>query len=245
MTDGATEQGSWYEIVADDPVLQQGDIISGCPVFRPNPNLSHPINPEDENAIEFPEDQSVIVLTQSCDLQPRQKKHPVFVVLCGVESLPETPYSKDQYGLLQLTAGRMHGLHLLAECHHEPWNGSQLVVSFKDVWTLPLPFLMSYVASLGPRLRLVPPYRELLSQRFGYYFSRIATPVDLPRIDISNKERNIVDFFVNAGPEVQQRILACFNNEVAGKQHDSPGTPQLPSICDRFLKILGLKRLRE
>jgi hypothetical protein len=76
-----------------------------------------------------------------------------------------------------LKANRILHLHLLVDkCPCDPWKDEYLVVSFRDVWTLPLSFLMKFAANLGPRLRLNNPYREHLSHEFGHYFSRVAIP---------------------------------------------------------------------
>jgi hypothetical protein len=50
------------------------------------------------------------------------------------------------------------------------------VVDFRNVFSLPFDFLKSYCAE-GERLRLLPPYREHLSQAFARFFMRVGLPV--------------------------------------------------------------------
>jgi hypothetical protein len=46
---------------------------------------------------------------------------------------------------------------------------------------LPFPFLSSLAAANGKRLRLLPPYREHLSQAFARFFMRVGLPTDIPK----------------------------------------------------------------
>ena len=54
------------------------------------------------------------------------------------------------------------------------------VVDFCSVFTLPLVFLREQARSSAKRLRLLPPYREHLSQAFARFFMRVGLPVDIP-----------------------------------------------------------------
>ena len=52
------------------------------------------------------------------------------------------------------------------------------IVDFHNIYTVPLTFLESLLMQrLQPRLRLLPPYREHLSQAFARYFMRVGLPV--------------------------------------------------------------------
>jgi len=237
MGDEATELGSWYDLVEENSPLEQGDILVNCPVFRPVADLTFPIDPKKENNIEGAE-QPVIILSQSCDIKPEQKKTTVYVALCGITALSGTAYSTDLHNRLSLANGRIYGLHLLNKCPYPPWNGEQLIVSFRDLWTLPLRFLTRYAVVHGPRPRLMPPYREQLSQRFGAYFSRVATPQDLPRIDIPDKEIRTVDYLKNADSATRQRIFECFADQLPGRNQDSVDDSKQPSIWDKILRKL-------
>jgi hypothetical protein len=51
------------------------------------------------------------------------------------------------------------------------------VVDFHDLFTIPRAFLETLLRRRGlPRLRLLPPYREHLSQAFARFFMRVGLP---------------------------------------------------------------------
>jgi hypothetical protein len=55
-------------------------------------------------------------------------------------------------------------------------------VDFHEVFTLPRAFLERQLAQRGqPRLRLLPPYREHLSQAFARFFMRVGLPTPVNR----------------------------------------------------------------
>ena len=53
------------------------------------------------------------------------------------------------------------------------------IIDFKSV-VLPVGFLRNFAVQQGPRVRLMPPYREHLSQSFARFFMRVGLPVDIP-----------------------------------------------------------------
>lgn len=57
---------------------------------------------------------------------------------------------------------------------------SPQIVDFSKVYSLPVLFLESWLGSRGDRrLRLLPPYREHLSQAFARFFMRVGLPQDI------------------------------------------------------------------
>jgi hypothetical protein len=55
-----------------------------------------------------------------------------------------------------------------------------LVVDFREIFTLPRTFIESLVSQrTKSRLRLLPPYREHLSQAFARFFMRVGLPVPI------------------------------------------------------------------
>ena len=54
------------------------------------------------------------------------------------------------------------------------------VVDFRRVYSLPVTFLRRRATQCGNRIRLLPPYREHLSQAFARFFMRVGFPVDIP-----------------------------------------------------------------
>jgi hypothetical protein len=56
------------------------------------------------------------------------------------------------------------------------------VVDFHDIFTVPRDFLQALVAARQfPRLRLLPPYREHLSQAFARFFMRVCLPTPVTK----------------------------------------------------------------
>jgi hypothetical protein len=57
------------------------------------------------------------------------------------------------------------------------------VVDFHDLFTVPRGFLEAVLRQRGlPRLRLLPPYREHLSQAFARFFMRVGLPQPIDRV---------------------------------------------------------------
>jgi len=48
---------------------------------------------------------------------------------------------------------------------------------------VPFDFIVDLAKKKGKRLRLLPPYREHLSQAFARFFIRVGLPVDIPQFD--------------------------------------------------------------
>ncbi len=100
------------------------------------PDLLFPFDTNIELPFEYSL-QSVIVMSQSCDIKPGQKDV-VHALLCSVVVLSATRYKNETKAL---KANRIFHLHLLGDkCPCGPWKDEYLVVSFRDVWTLPLSF---------------------------------------------------------------------------------------------------------
>jgi hypothetical protein len=173
----------WYEIVAQDD-LEQGDIFEACPVF----SITLPFTYEDFRATNYEarfrsSERDVIVMTQSCDLV---KDHPKVkeVILCPVWDLQafseKNEYLRHMKGREEIRQGKHPGLHMLNVCHLPDFERQIRLVDFHRVFSLPLDFMRGLAASCGPRLRLLPPYREHLGQAFARYFMRVGLPVDIP-----------------------------------------------------------------
>jgi hypothetical protein len=173
-------QGSWYEIT-DGNSLLQGDLIAGCPVSRISREWSFPL--KWENVIADVVAADLVVMTQSCDLENNKVSD---VLLAQVISWPNMLREEIGRGNLsvksrdfrkKLVEGNVPGTSLLHKHDMEPkleWS----VVNFHRLYTLPKSFLEQYAQSLGPRLRLLSPYREHLAQAFARYFMRVGLPHD-------------------------------------------------------------------
>jgi hypothetical protein len=69
---------------------------------------------------------------------------------------------------------------MLAACELPGLERGVRVVDFRQLFSLPLAFVRKRAALAGPRLRLLPPYREHLAQAFARYFMRVGLPIDIP-----------------------------------------------------------------
>jgi hypothetical protein len=171
------ETGDWYEIVQDGGNLLQGDLLAGCPVLRPASDLPFPL-PDDGNLQATVENQSLVILTQSCDLE--QNKVDV-VVCCIHHDLVQAGQQNRQLAnkniLDEIKKGRLARYTLLAARDSEP-RLTLRIVDLGNILVLPKAYLERVAAAQCPRLRLQPPYREHLSQAFGRFYMRVALPRD-------------------------------------------------------------------
>jgi hypothetical protein len=182
----------WYQVVAPDKPLSQGDIILGCPVLAWLPSHPHasptPSPPLEERATVLSED--VIVMTQACDLEQR-KVHDV--VLC--RHFPLTAYRKNDWERWMtdrgqtpsekswrrfcedIAAGYVWNLSFLDRFEHAELGTEVRIVNFHKVFTVPRDFMESLSRERRcQRLRLCSPYREHLSQAFARFFMRVGLP---------------------------------------------------------------------
>jgi len=82
-------------------------------------------------------------------------------------------------GLEEARRGNLPAFHMLAECNLPEFKREIRIANFHFLWSLPLDYLCLRAAR-APRLRLLPPYREQLSQSFARYFMRVGLPLDIP-----------------------------------------------------------------
>lgn len=176
----------------------QGDLIEGCPVsvFQEARELAGATNLEQlleilQRSVGI-QSVRVIIMTQACDLAQDKVRN---VILCPVYSLEEhkanvekalgRPLGRRDWEsqLKQIRDGKIWNLTLL-ERRNPPEGGGlsvpHLLVDFHEVFSLPRDFLELWVRLSGSnRLRLLPPYREHLSQAFARYFMRVGLPQDI------------------------------------------------------------------
>jgi hypothetical protein len=79
-----------------------------------------------------------------------------------------------------LRRGYLPGYHLLNKCEIDGFQTDYLIVDFRNVYSVPFDFIVELAKKRGKRLRLLPPYREHLSQAFARFFMRVGLPVDIP-----------------------------------------------------------------
>ncbi len=171
----------WYEILVEvEDNLQQGDFIPNCPILIPPAN----IRAEEEAEIEIKEIDSII-LSQSCDLVNGKIEIvlvcPYYSLTTFLNNLPEEQQgAKAKRKVIDnLRKGFLPGYHLLNnEENIEDFSDYQ-VVDFRNVYGIQFNSLIQIVSNLQKRIRLLPPYREHLSQSFARYFMRVGLPQDI------------------------------------------------------------------
>ena len=166
----------WYAEVIDGS-LDQGDILPKCPAGY----LPRNWDPQSTHQKFQVDVYDLIVLTQACDLAHDKTDY----VVCS----PVFPHSQidDEYpdqGKKYIDAqkdrilqGSVHGYAMIA-AHNGDLPRPISVVSFRHVFSLPKSFLLEVAKSR--HLRLLPPYREHISQSFARFFMRVGLPVPIP-----------------------------------------------------------------
>lgn len=164
----------WYAVI-NGAELEQGDFIF---------NLEVPAIVE-EGKDEVPmimKRYDVIVMTQSCDIP---KKVIDKIVVCPVYDIKDIatdyPQFEDDNYLEELRRGQDYKFHLLNKCELPEFKSDYKVVQFERPLTKEKNAILELLQSAGKHLRLLPPYREEMAQRFGLYFSRVAKPIDIPQ----------------------------------------------------------------
>lgn len=158
----------WYEIVTDQS-LQQGDILE---------EFSKPV-PVPETGDVVQEIYNLIVITQSSDIAQDKTR---YLLLCPIWTREEIEridpgfFASGKLGLLE--DYRMVGFYPIKECtllnFERPWR----VVQFQRVFEIGKQAVMDHVAR-QQHLRLLPPYREHMSQHLARFFMRVGLPEKL------------------------------------------------------------------
>ena len=162
----------WYAIGTWES-LQQGDIILECPVLVPPNDFAERLSGVIEGgSIESPIQVDVfnlVVMSQSCDLENDKVDQ---VLLCGIFAASE--YSKSE----RIAIAKEHrpSVHMVERCDVKGFEFERRVIEFRTIYTLPKAFVMNFARSMGKRIRILPPYREHLSQAFARYFMRVGLP---------------------------------------------------------------------
>lgn len=170
----------WYNILSSEEDLQQGDFIQNCPIIIPSRLLEEGESVETKINL-----MNVIILTQSCDLAHKK-----------IENILVCPYYNGKYFLNkalsadirikskscikkldEIRRGLQPSYHLLNK--QEGIFDDYLVVDFKNVYGIHYSTLENIVKKQNERIRLLPPYREHLSQAFARYFMRVGLPQDI------------------------------------------------------------------
>jgi hypothetical protein len=169
----------WFSLIADDEI-EQGDIFEGCPVFLPPTDLAETVAHNLANVTFEWQERDLIVMSQSCDLvKAREKVDDILLCAIWRRSEIKSGYLAKDDGMEQARKGQLPGFHVLAASYVPGFEREVCVVDFRRVYSLPVPFVRRR-AGISKRLRLLPPYREHLSQSFARFFMRVGLPVDIP-----------------------------------------------------------------
>lgn len=188
----------WYESVSADTPITQGDLIFNCPILSwTSENIDLQGGKEDEvlKGSTLAVSADVVVMTQACDLEHEKVSN---IILCPHTSINEYLefWQSDLRAKGQNPTQRAWEKHCNDICDGFIWNMSMLnkeeikdgmkidirIVNFHEVFTVPRSFLESLVSQRGQeRYRLLPPYREHLSQAFARFFMRVGLPVSIEK----------------------------------------------------------------
>lgn len=180
-------EATWYQVVDSsqlsvDALLEQGDILSGCPRFGIEGITRWP-PPEDAEVDVATDLVHAVVLTQTCDLVQQKVE---WVLLAVVVPWPAARNAMVSQGNMKakssdfrnaLVQGNLPALALLHR-HASAPEISWSVVDFHQLFVLPKALVLDVAAAAGARLRLASPYKEHLAQAFARYFMRVGLPHD-------------------------------------------------------------------
>jgi hypothetical protein len=174
----------WYETLQYSGEIRQGDFIPNCPIILPpnNFNIEKGQLLTDQELVVKALD--AVVVSQSCDLENDKIEIvlvcPFYSIDYFFESLPESDrVGKGREKILKaLKQGNLPSYHLL---NRDETNSivNFPIVDFRNVYGVNFEYLKTYVPTLAKRQRLLPPYREHLSQAFARFFMRVGLPNDI------------------------------------------------------------------
>jgi len=157
--------------------IWQGDFISSCPIVIPSVEIGDELLATIETDVK---EYDVVIMSQSCDLEHKKID---LVLVCPVFRLKESErnnnFLKSKKVKEKIRQGTIPGYHLLDKSNKVGLT-DYMIVDFHNVYGVPFDFLIDFVKKRGKRLRLLPPYREHLSQAFARFFMRVGLPVDIP-----------------------------------------------------------------
>jgi hypothetical protein len=189
----------WYDIVAPDSPITQGDLIFRCPILSWNPaNLSVDGSNEAEclrgaaTAVKA----DVVIMSQACDLEKEKIENVILSPHISIQkhkaqwesdmrSSENNPTHKSwKKHCEDIRKGYMWNIGMINSFTIDTDNRLDVrLVYFDDVFSLPRTFLEKLLVQRGEqRLRLLPPYREHLSQAFSRFFMRVGLPQSIEKV---------------------------------------------------------------
>lgn len=170
----------WYDKVSGGNI-QQGDIIENCPVFIFPSETSIEVSKSTGEPLEaLVEYRDTIVMSQTCDVVNKTISEVLLCIVWKKSDFSSTDRMAKKENWEHARKGRMPGFQVLNKCDLEGFKQDFRIVDFRRVHSLPLELVCRIAGELGDRIRLLPPYREHLSQAFARFFMRVGLPVDIP-----------------------------------------------------------------
>lgn len=171
----------WYKIINCSDNITQGDIFLNFPITEVSnyEEILFSDKPEEIEADIELTYSDFIVLTQPCDIaqgKPELKN----IILCSIHDVEESGFGKGS--LCEILKGTRPQFYMMNQYKdREMFNFNFHIVNFNNIQMIPIDVLKKYADKLPERLRLLPPYREHLSQAFAKYFMRIGLPSDIDK----------------------------------------------------------------
>jgi len=162
-----TTSFKWYEVIENEKELQQGDILENWKLEVPQAEYGEIVE-------EF---YTIILMTQTCDIEDGIS-HLIFCPLWTKEQIAESdPTFNNPATIGNLLKGRLIGFYPINKCEVEPLKRPWRIVQFQRIIEIETDKVLSDNKIVEPRIRLLPPYRESLSQAFARFFMRVGLPV--------------------------------------------------------------------
>lgn len=157
----------WYEVISNSIQLEQGDILENWVVNVPKPGNGEVVE----------EYYTLILMTQTCDIEDNIP-HLIFCPVWTQKQLADVePTFNKPATIGNLRKGYMVGFYPINKCEVAPLIRSWRIVQFQRIIEIETDSVIKNHSILNARLRLLPPYRESLSQAFARFFMRIGLPV--------------------------------------------------------------------
>lgn len=187
---------AWYEKVEPDISITQGDLIVNCPVVSwQSGEIKIEEGKKEEETLQGVakvQYADLIVMTQACDLEHGKVVNAVLCPYFTVTKFREIWENKMRGKEENITAkawkracadirdGHAWDLAMLNDDKRKDFGLEILIVDFHEIFTLPVSFIQSIQSNRRKaRFRLLPPYREHLSQAFARYFMRVGLPTPI------------------------------------------------------------------
>jgi hypothetical protein len=189
---------AWYGIVPANAPITQGDIIFDCPLVGWKVDTLEIENigeSETLQSLAVATAADVVVMTQACDLEHNKVSN---IILCPhvlledyrqlwtneMERQNQNPTEKAwRKNCDDICDGFVWNLTMLSNFKRDDINIDIRIVDFREIFAVPREFLESLLVQRGrSRPRLLPPYREHLSQAFARFFMRVGLPTPIQKV---------------------------------------------------------------